>query len=92
MVGRSDYGFMVKEGQAFCQRGFHLDPPPIQPQTSWNDGQCRLKQLQNIRKLLFMKGRGVSIGIDLSHGDCPIAAPSVSLVNAHLPLQTGAAS
>ena len=36
-----------------------------------------------------MKGRGVSLGLDVSHGDHKIAALEGCLVNSQLPLKTG---
>ena len=41
---------------------------------------------------LRIKGHGVSLGIDMSHVDCPITALAGRLGNTHWPLQTGAAS
>ena len=38
-----------------------------------------------------MKGRGVSLGLDVSHGDCPNAVSEGRLGNVHWLLQMGTA-
>ena len=60
-----------------------MDPPPIQPQTYFHNGRSPMEQSQNIIKQLLIKGRGMSLGIDISNGDCPINASAGCLGNAH---------
>ena len=68
---------------SFFQRGLNLSPPPGQPLTSWHNGNSQKELLQKRRKRLCMKGHSMSLGIDVSHGDCLIAALTGRLVNAH---------
>ena len=70
-------------GYSFFQRGLHLSPPSRQPRTSWHNGKSPKELLQKRRKQLRMKGHSVSLGIDVSCGDCLIAALTGRLVNAH---------
>ena len=70
-------------GLRFFQRGLHLSPPPGRPLTSWHNGKSPKERLQKRRKRLRMKGHSMSLGIDVSHGDCLIAALTGRLVNAH---------
>ena len=44
------------------------------------------------KKRLCMKGRGDSLGLNVSHGDCPIAASEGHLGNMHWTLNKGADS
>ena len=83
MVERLDSRSMVEEGRALCQRGLQLAPPPGQTLTSWHNGKSPKERLQKRTKWLRMKGRSVSLGIDISHGDYLIAALAGRLVNAH---------
>ena len=88
MVGRSNYGSLVEEGQTIYQRGLEMSPPPRRPQTSYHNGRSPQEQLQNIRKRIRMKVCGMSLGIDMSHGDFPIN----SSAGLHWPLHTGPGS
>ena len=83
MVGRSNSGYMVKEGQAIFQRGLHLAPLPGLPRTSCKNGRYPQEWLKKRIKRFRMKGHGVSLGIDVLHGDCTIAASEGRLVNVH---------
>ena len=89
---RSNYGYLLKEGQAICQIGLHLDPTPGRLQTSYHNGGSPREQSQKNRRLICMKGRGVSLGIDVSHRDRQIAALSGNLNYAHRQLHIGASS
>ena len=58
-------------------------PLPILPLTSWHNGRSPQERLRNIIKLLHMKVRGMSLWIDVSHRDFPIAALAGRLGNSH---------
>ena len=60
-----------------------MAPPLGRPQTSWNNGRYIRYWLQNRRKLICMKGRSVSLGVDVSHVKLPIATSETYLGNAH---------
>ena len=92
MVGRLNSGSLVDEGQDICPRCLQLAPPTGQLQTSWNNGRYPQEWSLKRIKRTSMKVHGMSLGIDVSHGDFPIAALAVHLGNAHLPLHTGTTS
>ena len=89
MVGLSNSGSLVEEGQALCQRGIQLAPTLGQSKTSWHNGRYTREWSHKIRRRLRMKVRVVSLVLDVSHGDCPIAVSAVNLVNVNWLLQTG---
>ena len=82
----------MEEVQVLFQRGLHLDSTHGRPQTSCHNEMSPRERSLKRRKRLDIKGRGVTLGIGVSHGDCPITAAAGRLVNAHYPLQTGTAS
>ena len=58
-----------------------MSPPPGRLQTSWHNGRSPRELLQKREKWLCMKFRGVSLGIDVSPRDCPMAVLAAHLVN-----------
>ena len=72
------------------QIGLQTAPTPGRPQTSWHNGRSPWERSRKKRKQIRMKGCGMSLGIDVSHGYCPISASSGRLGNTHWPLQRGA--
>ena len=83
MVGRSNFRYLIEEGQDLCQQYLQMDPPPGCLQTSWHNGRSPQKCNQKTIKSLRMKVRGVSLGIDVTHGDCSIAVLVACSGNIH---------
>ena len=80
---RSNSVYLVEEGQDLCQRGLQLAFLCGRPQTSWKNGRSSRERSQKRREWLHMKFRGLSLRIDVSHGDCPIAVSEGRFGNVH---------